>query len=446
VRQLWRALHAIPQLLLVQPEQLGYDLAYTLALIPLLVAGAIFFQRDAVLLFAIAFLAGIVCLLALQLARLTFGVPAWIGFKATHPLVASLLIACFFSAKTPAWLAATVVMLFIMIDTVAWPRVRRVMLHPALLAFGVLFLVQRQLGIGFINPFDARTLQDPLLLWYRFGGDIVDPVKLYVGNIPGPIGVTSMAAVLVGATYLWYSRRISLGVVGGFLIGIAATALALRSDPGFQLASGPSLFIAAYIAADRRRVLVPEPFGFLFGLGSGVAAMLLRWYGAGVQSAWIAFLGASVIATGALLVQGFLRQRPRLSAQNVRTLNLRSRQPQPRPVLAPVRTDVPQPVMAAAPARTAYSRSSVAPTTRRFDSQNDPNDLVRQMRRAASRGATPYINTPILLGSLILLNPFGLWLTWRTETMTQTTKMILTAVSVLWYLGLAGLMYALLHR
>ena len=28
VRQLWRALHGVPQLLLVQPEQLGYDLAY----------------------------------------------------------------------------------------------------------------------------------------------------------------------------------------------------------------------------------------------------------------------------------------------------------------------------------------------------------------------------------------------------------------------------------
>ena len=160
VRQLWRALQGVPQLLLVQPEQLSYDLAYALALLPLVVAGIVFFLQDALLLFALSFLAGIVCLLAIQLARLTFGLPAWIGFRATHPLVASILIASFFSPRTPAWVAATMVILFIVIDTVLWPQLQRVMLHPALIIFGLLFLIDRQLGIGFANPFDGRHLDD----------------------------------------------------------------------------------------------------------------------------------------------------------------------------------------------------------------------------------------------------------------------------------------------
>src|SRR5438067_10990251 len=75
VRQLWRGLQGVPQLLLVQPDQLGYDLAYALALLPLVVAGIVFFLQDSILLFALSFLAGIVCLLAIQLARLTFGLP-----------------------------------------------------------------------------------------------------------------------------------------------------------------------------------------------------------------------------------------------------------------------------------------------------------------------------------------------------------------------------------
>src|SRR5437899_7431178 len=153
VRQLWRALHGVPQLLLVQPEQLNYDLAYALVLLPLVIAGILFFLQDALLLFAISFLAGIVCLLALQLARLTFGLPAWIGFKATHPLVASILIACFFSPHTAAWIGAFVVILFIAIDTVIWPQLQRVMLHPALIVFGILFIIQRELGIWFGTPF-----------------------------------------------------------------------------------------------------------------------------------------------------------------------------------------------------------------------------------------------------------------------------------------------------
>src|SRR5437879_8269655 len=153
VRQLWRALHGVPQLLLVQPEQLTYDLAYALALLPLVIAGIVFFLQDAILLFAMSFLAGIVCLLALQLARLTFGLPAWIGFKATHPLVASILVACFFPPRTPAWVAASMLILFVVIDSVSSPQLPRLILPPALVVFGLLVLIDRQLGVGLITPF-----------------------------------------------------------------------------------------------------------------------------------------------------------------------------------------------------------------------------------------------------------------------------------------------------
>src|SRR5438128_680749 len=350
VRQLWRGLHGVPQLLLVQPDQLGYDLAYALALLPLVVAGIIFFLQDSILLFAISFLAGIVCLLAIQLARLTFGLPAWLGFKATHPLVASILVACFFSPRTPAWVAASMVILFIVIDTVLWPQLQRVMLHPALIVFGILFIIQRELGIGFVNPFDGRHLEDPLVLWYKLQ-IVIDPVKLYVGNVPGPIGVTSAGAVLVGMIYLWYTRKISLGLIAGFICGVAAVALAIRSDLGFQLASGPSLFLAGYVAADRRRVLLSEQFTFLFGAAAGVITMILRWYGGGQQAAWQGLLLVSAVVTLILLVQ-----------------------------------------------------------------------------------------------ALLIFNPLGLWLTWSSASMGRTTKWLLSAASLLWYLAVAGLAFAMTHR
>jgi H+/Na+-translocating ferredoxin:NAD+ oxidoreductase subunit D len=449
VRQLWRALHRVPQLLLVQPEQLGYDLAFALALLPLVIAAIVFFTRDALLLFAISFLAGIVCLLALQLARLTMGLPAWVGYKATHPLVASILIACFFSPRTPAWVAATMVILFIVVDTVLWPQIHRVMLHPALIVFGLMFVIQRQLGVGFINPFDGRHLDDPLQLWYRLQ-IIVDPVKLYVGNVPGPIGVTSAGAVLIGVTYLWYTRKISLGVVAGFLFGIAAVALALRSDLGFQLASGSSLFLAGYIAADRRRVPLPERYTFLFGAAAGAATMILRWYGEGAQAAWQGLLLTSVVVTVALRVQGFLRGRtPILGVPRpVRTMPVQSGDRSPRTVWAPLRSDVRQPAMAASPVATSYSSRTVSPrpAPHAYDAYGDPNDVVRQMRTAANRGGSFGLNTALLLAALLIFNPLGLWLTWTTRSVAQTTKVLLTAVSVLWYLGAAGLGFALTHR
>lgn len=445
VRQLWRALHNVPQLLLVQPEQLTYDLAYALALLPLIVVGIFFFLQDSLLIFAISFLAGIVCLLAIQLARLTFGLPAWVGFKATHPLVASVLIACFASPKTPAWVAATAVIVFVAIDTVLWPQLHRVMLHPALIVFGLLFLVQRQLSVGYVNPFDGRPLADPLLLWSQLQ-KMIDPIKLYVGNVPGPIGVTSAAAVLIGVTYLWYARKISLGIVAGFLIGITAGSLLLRTDAGFQLASGPSLFIAGYIAADRRRVALAEQFTILFGLAAGLLTMALRWYGEGLQSTWQAFLLVSVLVTVVLRVQAFLRRRASMSGSRMRRLDIESGDREPRPVLAPLPAPAPQPVMAAARFNTGYRATSMPSTSRRFDSSHDPNDLVRQMRSAATQRSLSNANQAILLASLLVVNPVGLWLTWKTRSMAQEVKLMLTGASVLWYLGAAGLAFALLHR
>jgi len=452
VRQLWRALHGVPQLLLVQPEQLNYDLAYALTLLPLVIAGIIFFLQDALLLFAISFLAGIVCLLALQLARLTFGLPAWIGYKATHPLVASVLVACFFPPRTPAWVAATMVILFIVIDTIVWPQLQRVMLHPALIVFGILFLIQRQLGFGYVNPFDGRHLDDPLTLWYKLQL-VIDPVKLYVGNVPGPLGVTSAGTVLVGVIYLWYTRKISLGLVTGFLCGIAALALVIRSDLGFQLASGPSLFLAGYVAADRRRVLIPERLTFAFGLAAGTATMILRWYGEGQQAAWQGLLLVGVVATIALRARDLMRGRIRLArpSRALRTLSVESGEPpDPHKLWAPVRQETRQPVMAMSPVATAYSRAASPRQVQSFDVRTDSNDLVRQMRRAATRGgpARGGIRSPLAIGlALAIINPVGLLLTWTTRSVNRPTRLLLTGISLIWYLAAAGLAFLLLtHR
>jgi Na+-translocating ferredoxin:NAD+ oxidoreductase RnfD subunit len=450
VRQLWRALHGVPQLLLVQPEQLTYDLAYALALLPLVIAGIIFFLQDALLLFAISFLSGIVCLLALQLTRLTFGLPAWVGFKATQPLVASVLIACFFSPRTPAWVGASLVILFIIIDTFLWPQLRRVMIHPALIVFGILYLIELPLHIGYVAV-DARHLDDPLLLWYRMG-TVIDPVKLYVGNAPGPIGTASGAAVLLGVTYLWYTRKISLGVVVGFLCGVTAAAIAIRSDVGFQLASGPSLFLAGYVAADRRRVVLSERFTFAFGLAAGVATMILRWYGNGQQAAWQGLLLISAVVTIVLLVQDLLRRRARSVSRPpaLRTMAVDSGEPpDPHRLWAPVRPEVRQPVMATSPVLTGYSRSTTTRPVRSFDTQGDPHDMVRQMRSAAARGGPlrgATRNPIVLLAALLLINPVGLWLTWTEASLNRPTRLLLSAVSVLWYLGVAGFVFALMHR
>jgi hypothetical protein len=324
------------------------------------------------------------------------------------------------------------------------------MIHPALIVFGILYLIQMPLHIGYAAV-DARHLDDPLLLWFR-NGTVIDPVKLYIGNFPGPVGASSAAAVLLGVTYLWYTRKISLGVVVGFLCGVAAAAIAIRSDLGFQLASGPSLFLAGYIAADRRRLMLSERFTFAFGLAAGVGTMILRWYGNGQQAAWQALLLVSALVTVVLLVQDLLRRRASSAsrAPALRTLAVDSAEPpDPHRLWAPVRSEVRQPVMATSPVSTAYSRSTTTRSVRSFDTQGDSNDLVRQMRSAATRGGPLWGGTRnpiVLLATLLLINPVGLWFTWSERSLNRKTKLLLSALSVLWYVGVAGLVFALTHR
>jgi hypothetical protein len=105
--------------------------------------------------------------------------------------------------------------------------------------------------------------------------------------------------------------------------------------------------------------------------------------------------------------------------------------------------------MATSPVSTAYSRGGSSNPARAYDTQGDPHDVVRQMRSAATRGGPlsgGARNPIILLAALLIINPVGLWLTWTERSINRRTRVLLSAVSVLWYLGVAGFVFALTHR
>ena len=449
MREVWSQLLRLPQALLVQTDQLPFDSSYALALLPLIVFSILFFRQDALLLYGLCLLAGIVCLLSIQLARMTVGLPAWVGFKASHPLIASLLIACFLSPVTPPWVAVALVILLVILDTVVWPQLMRMLVQPALLVFAFLFLVEGQLRIPFVNAFDLRPLDDPLTLWYRFHA-MVDPIKMYVGNVPGPMGATSMGAVLLGVVYLWYARKISLSLLLGYYAGLAAGALAYGSDVAFQLSSGPTLYIAGFLAADRRRMVLSDRLSGAIGVFAGGLTMVLRAFGQGPNAAWQSLLVVGLFAT--LIYQ--LTSGARFSLPAFRRLRHRPSYPSPsgstagrqlRPGrTAPLPVSRQQPVLATSGSTLAASRRyQPAARVHQFD-VSAQDDIVRQMRiQAARRSRSRGGNRLVQVLALVVINPIGLWLTWRRSD-PAWVKSILTVLSIAWYAGIGGL--ALLVR
>jgi hypothetical protein len=194
--------------------------------------------------------------------------------------------------------------------------------------------------------------------------------------------------------------------------------------------------------------------------------MILRWYGEGQQAAWQGLLLVSLLVTVVLRAQEFLRhRRPRSEKVRpaLRTLAVDSGEP-PDPhrlwgpgspprfsaqERGPVRSEVRQPVLATSQYSTAYSRGTSTRPAGYFDTREDPNDMVRQMRRAASHGGPirgALLNRIVLGAALLLVNPVGIWLTWSEASLRRRTQLLLSAVSVLWYLGVAGLVFLLTHH
>jgi Na+-transporting NADH:ubiquinone oxidoreductase subunit NqrB len=148
-----------------------------------------------------------------------------------------------------------------------------------LLAYAATALVTRGGPFAYINPASGQPFGDPLATWYQFfspSSAPIDPVRLYVGNVPGPVFGTSLLAVAVAIAWLAYARRVSLVVLFGFLIGAMVAIYTLHWDPLFQLDSGPTWFVAGLVLADRR--LLPDSWAIrpTLGFAVGLFAVGLR--------------------------------------------------------------------------------------------------------------------------------------------------------------------------
>ena len=77
--------------------------------------------------------------------------------------------------------------------------------QPGLFAYAVVALVTRGAPFAYINPANGSTFAEPIALWSKFfgaGAAPIDPIRLYVGNVPGPVFATSLMAVAVGVTLM----------------------------------------------------------------------------------------------------------------------------------------------------------------------------------------------------------------------------------------------------
>ncbi|MFP4644683.1 MAG: RnfABCDGE type electron transport complex subunit D [Spirochaetales bacterium] len=220
------------------------------------------------------------------------------GFSRKRPfgdlsaLAAGYILGLTLAPGSPWWIPILGAFLLVFVGKHAFGGLGNNIFNPALVARGLLL-------IGW--PAMVTEWHTPLSFWETGDADVFTSAtplvsgdwgyfELFIGNIPGSIGETSALALIIGAVYLQLRGHKLHRIALGTLIGTAATAFALGTDPLAAVLSGTIMYVALYMATD----FVSSPMGktshWIFGLGIGFFTVLIREFGIYPEGATFAVL------------------------------------------------------------------------------------------------------------------------------------------------------------
>ena len=279
-----------------RPATLPDDLVTGIALVPCIVAGLIIFRIPALRMLAVAAAAGAVGVIAAR----------WVWRRqrsGASTAIAALFGVALVGAGANLYVTAEVAVLAVVLELLRYRYIPAIRAQAGLIAFAVVAIVARGAPFTYVDPNGTSNPRDPIDTWYQLFHQSVwalDPIRLYVGNVAGPVFATSLLAVAVGVAWLAYARRVSLAVLVAFLAGSLVATYTFHWDPLFHLDSGPTWFVAGLLLADRR--LLPESWALrpMLGFAAGLFAIGLRRNGYGIEATLLTV--AAVHAAMAVIV------------------------------------------------------------------------------------------------------------------------------------------------
>lgn len=278
-----------------KPASLPNDLITAIALVPPVAAGLIIFKVAAIEMLAVALVAGIAAYLAARWMWRGQGRQA-----PASPIISAVFGVALIGAGAGLLVTAEVAALAAILELMRARYLPLIRAQAGLIAFAGIALATRGAPFAYVNPANGKPFGDPIETWYRFFGSAsspVDPIRLYVGNVPGPVFATSLLAVAIGVAWLAYARRVSLVVLVTFLAGAVVAIYTFHWDSLFQLDSGPTWFVAGLLLADRR--MLPDSWVIrpVLGFAAGLFAVGLRRNGYGIEAAFFTVAAAHAAMT-----------------------------------------------------------------------------------------------------------------------------------------------------
>ena len=281
-----------------RPATLPDDLVTVIALLPPIAAGLIIFRVPALRMLGVAVAVGTVGVIVsrwlLRDQRSRFG---W------STLIAALFGVALVGTGASLYVSAEIAVLAVIMELARARYMPAIRAQAGLLAFAAVALVTRGAPFTYVDPNGTTNPRDPIDTWYQLfhqSAWALDPIRLYVGNVAGPVFATSLLAVAVAVAWMAYARRVSVVVLFAFLVGAMVAIYTSHWDALFHLDSGPTWFVAGLLLADRR--LLPESWALrpILGFAAGLFAVGLRRNGHGIDAAF--FTVAAIQAAMAVAV------------------------------------------------------------------------------------------------------------------------------------------------
>lgn len=294
---------------------------WLIALAPALIMGIYLYGLRALMVVALAAAAALAAEAGVQKASKQ---PVQVGDL--HSLLLGLLLGLILPAGAPWWLPIVGGALAVVMGKLLFGGLGGYPMNPVLIAWAALALSWPEHMQAFFMPGTAEVSETSLMMLKNDAStlEVVGLGSLWWGGYPDAIGTSSALALLVGGVYLVIRRLVPWQIPLGVLLGaVLLSLLAAYTDPSlgelgyasfgknfgialFHLGAG-GLMISAFFLGPEPVSSPVTPWGmFLFGLGIGFMAIIVRTWGGPVDGA---FYGVLVMSAATPL---FDRMRPKV--------------------------------------------------------------------------------------------------------------------------------------
>lgn len=245
-----------------------------IALMPSVVASAIYFGGRAILLIAVCVAT---CVLTEFICRKLMKRKQTISDLSA--CVTGILLALNLPVTLPIWEAVIGSFVAIAIVKQLFGGIGQNFANPAIVGRIVLML-----------SFTADMTTWAIPKYYQNSGEIITGatplvsgdasyLDLFLGNVGGCLGETSAVAILIGGLFLIIMRVITPSAPISFIGTVAILTAIVGGDVLYQVLAGGLLLGAFFMATDYSTTPITEKGRIIFGIGCGIITFVIRNYG-----------------------------------------------------------------------------------------------------------------------------------------------------------------------